>query len=46
VTGNTVYNMLKLQECEVDQEDRPLYPNKITKTEVCTYKRYHATCWK
>ncbi|WAR23863.1 CWC27-like protein, partial [Mya arenaria] len=33
VSGNTVYNMLKLQECEVDAEDRPVYPNKIIRTE-------------
>lgn len=34
VSGNTVYNMLKLQECEVGPNDRPLYPNKIQKTEI------------
>ncbi|XP_052777284.1 spliceosome-associated protein CWC27 homolog isoform X2 [Mya arenaria] len=34
VSGNTVYNMLKLQECEVDAEDRPVYPNKIIRTEI------------
>ena len=26
--------MLKLQECEVDAEDRPAYPNKIMRTQV------------
>ncbi|XP_045159085.2 spliceosome-associated protein CWC27 homolog [Mercenaria mercenaria] len=34
VSGNTVYNMLKLQECETGPEDRPVYPNKILKTQV------------
>ena len=26
--------MLKLQECEVDANERPLFPHKIVKTEV------------
>lgn len=34
VSGNTVYNMLKLQDCEVDANERPLFLNKIVKTEV------------
>ena len=34
VTGNTVYNMLKLGEVEVDAEDRPVYPPKIKSAEV------------
>lgn len=34
VTGETVYNMLKLEEALVDEDDRPLYPPKIIKTEV------------
>ena len=34
VSGNTVYNMLKLQECEIDANERPLFPSKILKTEV------------
>lgn len=34
VTGETIYNMLKLEEALVDQNDRPLYPPKILKTEV------------
>ncbi|VEN40496.1 unnamed protein product [Callosobruchus maculatus] len=33
VTGDTVFNMLKLEEGLVEDE-RPLYPNKILKTEV------------
>ncbi|KAG7202887.1 hypothetical protein KM043_010035 [Ampulex compressa] len=34
VTGETVYNMLKLEDALVDENDRPLYPQKIIKTEV------------
>lgn len=34
VVGDTVYNMIKLQECEVGPDERPLYPYKIIRTEV------------
>lgn len=34
VTGDTLYNMLKLEECLVDQDDRPIYPHKLISTEV------------
>lgn len=34
VTGNTVFNMLKLEECLVDHNERPLHPPRIIKTEV------------
>lgn len=34
VSGNTVYNMIKLQDCEIDANERPLFPHKILKTEV------------
>lgn len=34
VTGDTVFNMLKLEECLVDHNERPLHPPKIIKTEV------------
>ncbi|CAC5412959.1 SDCCAG10 [Mytilus coruscus] len=34
VTGNTVYNMIKLNECETDGTDRPLYPPKINKAQI------------
>lgn len=34
VTGDTIYNMLKIEEGEVDQNERPFYPHKIIKTEV------------
>ena len=34
VTGETVYNMLKLEEALVNENDRPLYPPKILKTET------------
>ncbi|XP_054722899.1 spliceosome-associated protein CWC27 homolog [Uloborus diversus] len=34
VTGNTLYNMLKLEEGLVDQDDRPLYPQRIISCEV------------
>ncbi|EDV23155.1 uncharacterized protein TRIADDRAFT_27830 [Trichoplax adhaerens] len=34
VTGNTIYNVLKIAEVETDGNDRPLYPPKIIKTEV------------
>lgn len=34
VTGETIYNMLKLEEALVDENDRPLYPAKIISTEI------------
>lgn len=34
VTGDTVFNMLKLEEGLVDEEERPVYPHKIIKTEI------------
>ncbi|XP_029164286.1 uncharacterized protein LOC114935588 [Nylanderia fulva] len=34
VTGETIYNMLKLEDALVDENDRPQYPQKILKTEV------------
>ena len=34
ITGNTVYNIGKLQEVEVDQHDRPHHPHKIKSTHV------------
>ena len=34
VAGNTIYNMIKMEDCEVDGDDRPLFPPKIKKTEV------------
>ncbi|OAD57730.1 Peptidyl-prolyl cis-trans isomerase CWC27 like protein [Eufriesea mexicana] len=32
VTGETIYNMLKLEEALVDENDRPLYPPRLIKT--------------
>ncbi|XP_054613872.1 spliceosome-associated protein CWC27 homolog isoform X2 [Dunckerocampus dactyliophorus] len=34
VTGDTVYNMLRLAEVECDGDERPLNPHKIKSTEV------------
>ncbi|NXG71072.1 CWC27 protein, partial [Baryphthengus martii] len=34
VTGDTIYNMLRLSEVEVDKEERPLSPHKIRSSEV------------
>lgn len=34
VTGNTIFNVLKLGEQEVNEEDRPLYPPRILAAEV------------
>jgi len=34
VSGNTVYNMIKLGETDVDKNERPLNPNKIFRTEI------------
>ncbi|XP_067643740.1 spliceosome-associated protein CWC27 homolog [Eurosta solidaginis] len=34
VTGNTLYNMLKLEEGLVDHNERPMYPQKILRTEI------------
>ncbi len=34
VTGNTIFNLLKLNEVEIDSKDRPVEPIKIHKIEV------------
>ncbi|TMW51859.1 hypothetical protein DOY81_003055 [Sarcophaga bullata] len=34
VTGDTVFNMLKLEEGLVDHNERPMYPHKILKAEI------------
>ncbi|XP_022783079.1 peptidyl-prolyl cis-trans isomerase CWC27 homolog [Stylophora pistillata] len=34
VAGDTIYNMIKMEDCEVNSDDRPLFPPKIKKTEV------------
>ncbi|KAI1280894.1 Spliceosome-associated protein CWC27 -like protein [Halotydeus destructor] len=34
VTGNTLYNMIKLEDCIVDQNERPSNPHKIISTEI------------
>ncbi|NWS75257.1 CWC27 protein, partial [Crotophaga sulcirostris] len=37
VTGDTIYNMLRLAEVEVDKEERPLTPHKIRSSEVSMF---------
>ncbi|OAD53696.1 Peptidyl-prolyl cis-trans isomerase CWC27 like protein [Eufriesea mexicana] len=34
VTGETIYNMLKRKEALADENDRPLHPPKMRKTEI------------
>ncbi|XP_033020730.1 spliceosome-associated protein CWC27 homolog [Lacerta agilis] len=34
ITGDTIYNMLRLTEVETDADERPLNPHKIKSTEV------------
>ncbi|XP_007420183.1 peptidyl-prolyl cis-trans isomerase CWC27 homolog isoform X1 [Python bivittatus] len=34
ITGDTIYNMLRLSEVEIDMDERPTNPYKITSTEV------------
>jgi len=34
VGGNTIYNMIRFNDLEIDEDDRPLSPPKILKTEV------------
>ncbi|PNF14301.1 Peptidyl-prolyl cis-trans isomerase CWC27-like protein [Cryptotermes secundus] len=34
VTGETIFNMLKLEDVLVDKEEKPLYPQKIIKVEI------------
>lgn len=34
VVGDTIYNMVKLQECEVGPDDKPVYAPKIKATKV------------
>ncbi|XP_069780602.1 spliceosome-associated protein CWC27 homolog [Narcine bancroftii] len=34
VTGDTIYNILRLAEVEIDKDERPIVPHKIKSTEV------------
>ncbi|XP_034935097.1 spliceosome-associated protein CWC27 homolog [Chelonus insularis] len=34
IVGDTIYNVLKLEEAEIDHDERPVYPQKILKTKV------------
>ncbi|XP_065262933.1 spliceosome-associated protein CWC27 homolog isoform X2 [Emys orbicularis] len=34
ITGDTIYNMLRLTEVEIDKEERPFNPHKIKSSEV------------
>lgn len=34
ITGDTLYNMLKLEDGVVGEDERPMYPHKIIKTEI------------
>ncbi|KAK9429036.1 cyclophilin-like domain-containing protein [Lipomyces doorenjongii] len=34
VMGDTIYNILKIGEADLDMDDRPLYPTKVTHTEI------------
>ncbi|XP_069687099.1 spliceosome-associated protein CWC27 homolog isoform X2 [Periplaneta americana] len=34
VTGETIFNMLKLEDALVDKDEKPLYPQKIIKAEI------------
>lgn len=34
ITGDTIFNMLKLEDADIDANERPLYPYRILKTEV------------
>lgn len=34
VAGDTLYNLPRFEEGEIDKDDRPVYPQKISKTEV------------
>lgn len=36
VTGETIFNMIKLEDSLIDENDRPIYPQKILKTEILT----------
>ena len=36
VAGNTIYNMIKLEDCEIGENERPVYPHKILKAKVIT----------
>lgn len=34
MAGDTLFNVMKMTELELDQNDRPLYPPRIKRTEV------------
>ena len=34
VTGDTIYNLIKLNDSQTDANDRPLYPHKINKVKI------------
>lgn len=38
MTGETIYNLIKLNDIHTDDNDRPLDPPKIKKTEVGVIK--------
>ena len=40
VTGDTIYNLIKLNDLHTDDNDRPIEPPKIKKTEVCLANIY------
>lgn len=35
VTGDTIFNVLRFADFEVDADDRPLYPPRVTGAVVC-----------
>lgn len=37
VGGDTIYNMIRLQDVDVDANDRPTFPLKIKHTKVLIY---------
>uniref|UniRef100_A0A6I8NFV2 Spliceosome-associated protein CWC27 homolog n=1 Tax=Ornithorhynchus anatinus TaxID=9258 RepID=A0A6I8NFV2_ORNAN len=44
VTGDTVYNMLRLTEVEIDEEERPLNPHKIRSCEIWKEEGFADVC--
>jgi peptidyl-prolyl cis-trans isomerase SDCCAG10 len=34
ITGDSIFNLLKLNDFEIDENERPLYPPKILRVEV------------
>lgn len=45
ITGDTVYNLMKIGELETDKEDRPVDPPQIVSVEVIQLYVFYNVIW-